>query len=127
LDLGANWTPWSDGRKFFFDLKTIGPTTDGYLLTYDTFSTAFGESQLQAKGRSLVCEPRFGFQKPLEWRNGRKSNLFMGSFFESSRWENQSGRIHLTGGLSYEAISGFEFMIGGDVAKNFGQIFITFR
>ncbi len=124
---GARWTPWRDGKFFLLDLKFIGPTTDGYLLTYDTFATAFGESQLRAKGRSIVVEPRAGFQIPTHFRSGRKSTLLLGSFLESSRREGLGSRVHFTGGLSYEAISGFEFMIGGDIAKDFAQLFITFR
>jgi hypothetical protein len=125
--LGSRWTPWSDERALMADFRMIGPTPMGYQLTYDTFAAAFGESRLHTKGRTLAYEPRLGYQMPTHFKEGRKSLLMMGTFYEGARSDGPSGRIHFTGGLSYEIFSGFEVMIGGDVAKNFTQLFLTFR
>ena len=125
--VGTRWTPWNDERALLFDLKTIGTTENGYQLTYDTFASAFGEKTLHEKGRSIIFEPHLGYQIPIRWIENRKSAILLGSFYENARLDGIDGRIHFTAGVVYEAIRDFQFMIGGDFARNFSQIFFTFR
>ncbi len=122
---GAQWNPWSDRRAFLMDIDIVGPTSDGFLLTYDSFSTALGDSRIRAKGRSVIFEPRLGFRTP--WYSGSKGTLLLGSYFEASRHEGLAGRAHVTGGISYPIGNWFELMAGGDIAQDFAQIFFTFR
>ena len=122
---GGQWNPWSDRRAFLLDLDFVGPTSEGFLLTYDSFSTALGDARIRAKGRSVVVEPRLGYRGP--WYPGSRGTLMLGGYFESSRWEGLRGRGHLTGGVSYPVSTWFELMAGGDIAKDFAQVFLTFR
>jgi hypothetical protein len=122
---GVSFKPWNDTREFLFDLDVIGNTYQGYLLTYDTFSTAVGDSRLRAKGRNVVAEPRLGYRMP--YANENKGTLFFGSYLETSRWDGLPSRIHGTGGIAYKTLDWLELMVGADVASSFFQLFLTFR
>ena len=122
---GISFAPWEDARTFFLDLDLIGNTFAGTQLTYDTFVSAVGDKGTRFKGRSVVIEPRLGYRMP--WHEQSQGTLLLGTYYETSRWEDLSGRLHLTGGVSYKVLSWLELMGGLDVAKDFFQLFVTFR
>ncbi len=127
LGNGVAINPWEDDRTFFFDLDLIGPTRDGYQLTYDTFvNEALGSAgRLRGKGRSLSFEPRMGYRTPAPSLPG--VSLHVGAFYEDPRWEGLSGRFHGTGGVSYKVLKWLEIMGGFDVSSNYSNFFLTFR
>ncbi|MBC7385530.1 MAG: hypothetical protein H7301_05105 [Cryobacterium sp.] len=125
--VGARWNPGSRGKIFLAELDAIGPTTDGFLLNYDTFAAALGEGRIREKGRTVAIQPRIGFQAPIDVGLSVPPRLLLGSFYETSRRSGLRGRLHATMGIAYQAFSGIELMIGGDFAKDFTQIFFTFR
>ena len=125
LATGISFMPWEDQRTFFFDLDLIGPTLNGNLLTYDTFSSSLEDLNVRQKGRSMVIEPRLGFRTP--WYLDPRGMIHAGTYFETSRWEGFMDRLHVTAGFSYNALSWLELMAGVDVAKDFFQLFLTFR
>lgn len=112
---------WSAG------LHLIGDTQNGLQLTYDTFSTALGDRGVRAKGRYVSLEPRMGYKTPWPWIEQDKGTLLFGAYFEPSRWDGISGRLHETFGIAHKTFEFAEFMVGGDLAKDFFQIFLTFR
>lgn len=131
---GYSFNPWEDKAVFMFDLNYVGVTRDGNLLSFDTFSSETsqaGNRKVIAKGRKPVVEPRMGLRTP--WWHGSNGTLMLGSYYENSRWENYRGRPHLTGGLAYKLpfhvplLDEVELMAGFDVAKDYQQIFLTYR
>ncbi len=122
---GISYMPWADARTFFFDINLIGNTPGGYQLTNDTFASLLSDRRLRAKGRAVSVEPRLGYRTP--WPTNSKLTFLAGSYYEGSRWDGLPGRIHLTGGAAYKTFKWLELMGGVDVAKNFFQLFLTFR
>ncbi len=128
LATGASYMPWYDARTVYFDIDTIGTTDHGYLLTYDTYSsTNLGRKTLRKKGRHVAFEPRLGYRMPWPWPANNKGTLHFGSYLETSRWEGLPDRLHYTSGISYQVLNWLELMGGIDVAKDFTQLFLTFR
>ena len=127
LGNGVAASPWEDARTFFFDLDLIGPTRDGFQLTYDTFANeaAGGAGRLRHKGRSISFEPRIGYRTPAPGLP--LTTLHVGAFYEDPRWEGLSGRFHGTGGVSYKVLRWLEVMGGFDVSSNYTNFFVTFR
>ncbi len=123
---GGSWMPWEDARTFFLDLNWVGTTPHGYLFSGDTLASSLGQGHLREKGRSLTVEPHLGYRTP--WgKNFDSGNLMGGIYYEPSRWQNLPGRLHFTAGISYHAFTWLELMMGGDVARDFFQLFLTFR
>ena len=122
---GFSVLPWGDERTFLFDIDIIGPTKYGYQRTYDSFATVASDKGLRQKGRTTVVEPHFGFRTPL-WLNSPAS-ILLGSYYETSRWEGLSGRIHGTSGIAIKAFGWVEGLVGIDVAKDYFSLQLTFR
>lgn len=130
-------TPWilangvayktGDKSELSFDLDMIGSTSQGLQLTYDTFSTALGDRGVRPKGRFLTFEPRLGFKTPWPAIEQDKGTLFFGIYLEPSRWDGLASRVHETFGVAHQTFSFIELMAGVDVARDFFQIFLTFR
>ena len=122
---GISYMPWADARTFFFDINVIGNTPGGYQLTNDAFASVLSDRRLRDKGRTVSLEPRLGYRTP--WPTNSKITLLAGSYYEAGRWEGLSGRLHFTCGAAYKTFKWLELMGGVDVAKNFFQLFLTFR
>jgi hypothetical protein len=114
--LSNDWTLFVEG-----DL--IGVTQHGYLLSYNTLSTAFGGRSLQEKGRNVAVEPHWGAR----YQFTEKATAHFGGYYESSRWAGLPGLLHTSGGISYKFGELVEVIGGLDVAKNSTQFVFTFR
>ncbi|MGZ3649993.1 MAG: hypothetical protein ACXVB9_18030 [Bdellovibrionota bacterium] len=101
----------------------IGTTPDGFLFTYTNFSASPPAGSLVAKGRSVVFEPHAGARHSFN----EKLRVHFGSYYENSRWEKITGRLHGTGGVSYQFGKLLEVIAGADVARRYAQLFFTFR
>jgi hypothetical protein len=101
----------------------IGPTPEGYLFSYAIFTADSSSKALIEKGRSIAFEPHIGARHQIN----QKLHLHMGGYYENARWENISGRVHATGGVSYQIGNFVEVIAGADVARRFTQLFFTFR
>ncbi len=130
--IGIGWTPWQDKNGIYFDLNYVGTTTDGYLLTYDNFAAAEATSRLTRKGKYAVFDPRLGIRLP--WYKGSNATISLGSYYEHSRWEGIDGFMHYTAGFAYRfpnfkflMFDGAEIMLGGDFAKDYTTVFLTYR
>lgn len=123
--VGASWMPWADDATLFADLVLVGRTTNSYLRTLDTFPSNLGSLDLPAKGRDLVLEPHLGWRSPLSV--GLPFTLHLGSYYESSRIQGISGRVHGTTSLSYKLSAGFEPLLGIDLARDYVQVLVTVR
>ncbi|MGZ3696135.1 MAG: hypothetical protein ACXWQO_18990, partial [Bdellovibrionota bacterium] len=109
--------------SFYAETDLIGKTKDGYLLSYGTAYSSNKDADFVAKGRNYVVESHLGIRKTLS----QKVTLHLGGYHEASRWENQSGRLHATGGVSLKIGKILELIVGGDIARNFNHVFVTFR
>jgi hypothetical protein len=109
--------------SLFLETDVIGPTYQGYLLSYDTLSSAVGDRNLVQKGKSVTAEPHWGFKSGLS----RKFTLHAGGYYEASRWAGLGGRLHTTGGLSVKLAEWLEVIGGVDVAPKFTQVIFTIR
>lgn len=131
LNAGSSYMPFEDERTLFFDLDLIGSSKDSYLQSFDTLTAQLNESKLIKKGRSLVVEPRVGWRSA--WGRGSHGTYMVGAYFENSRWEGESGRLHETFGISYKWTVNFfifdtiELMTGIDVAPSYQQFLLTYR
>jgi hypothetical protein len=101
----------------------IGPTRQGYLFSYSVFTVDSTNTALTEKGHSIVFEPHLGARHKFN----EKLRMHMGAYFENSRWEKVAGRVHGTGGISYQVGNLVEVIAGADIARRFKQIFFTFR
>ncbi len=114
-------------RNFIFYLENdlIGATQDGHTLTYDSLSTAgdTADRKLPVKGKSVVAQPHWGMRKLLF----NRFTLHFGGYYETSRWEGNSGRLHTSAGISYKIGDWLEVIGGLDVARRFTHVFFTFR
>ncbi|MGZ3651963.1 MAG: hypothetical protein ACXVB9_10980 [Bdellovibrionota bacterium] len=121
--IGAQITN-GDSNLLFAELDVIGASSNAYLLSYDTLSAALNDSALTPKGRHLVVEPHMGSR----WRiGGDGTRIHAGAYYETSRWEGLPGRLHGTGGVSFEAFHIAEVIGGIDVAQKYQQLIFTFR
>lgn len=120
---GFSIMPWGDRRTLLFDLIAIGGTTEGYERTYDTFSSAVSDKSLRKKGRSAVLEPHIGWRGPLA--SDSKFSIYLGSYYETSRWEGLPSRPHGTGALAYNFFNFVEAMVGADIAKSYFSLLLT--
>lgn len=109
--------------SLYAENDTIGPTRQGYLFSYSVFTVDPSSTALTEKGRSIVFEPHLGARHKVN----EKLRIHMGSYFENSRWEKVVGRVHGTGGISYQIGNFLEVIAGADVARRFTQVFFTFR
>ena len=109
---------------FFFEGDFIGPTQGGFLLSFNTLSSAVNENDLVGKGHNVVFESHIGARKSIYHQ---KLIAHMGSYFEPSRSQWHSGRLHATSGLSYKFSDWLEIIGGIDVAKNYKQLLFTIR
>lgn len=122
---GISYMPWGDERTILFDADVVGDTPGGYLLGYDTFATATGNSSIVQKGTHVVIEPRLGMRMP--WSHGSPTTVLLGTYYETSRYQAIAGREHFTAGVAYKATNWIELMLGGDFSRDFSQVFFTFR
>ncbi len=113
----------SRDTSLFLENDLIGTSDQGYLLSYDTLSSAVGDKNLVPKGRHVTAEPHWGLRERLSSRY----TLHLGGYYESSRWEGYSGRLHTTAGLSAKVAGFLEVIAGADVAPKFTQLLFTFR
>ena len=105
----------------FAETDVIGPTSNGYLFSYSNFTDATLPERRE-KGRSIFIEPHVGAR--LRLSNRLRAHL--GSYFENARWQDAYGRVHGTLGLSY-SLWGLDWIAGVDSAKDYTQLFFTFR
>ncbi len=131
LNFGVSYIPFKDERTLFFDLDIIGSSENSFLQSFDALSSSLKNKDLVEKGRSIVIEPRIGWRSA--WTRGSSGTYMLGSYYENSRWQNESGRLHATMGLSYKWNVNFfifetvELMGGLDLAPNYQQVFVTYR
>ena len=125
LASGISYMPWADARTIFFDVNVIGNTPAGYQLTDDAFAGVLSDRRLRSKGRTVSLEPRLGYRTP--WSAKSRVTLLTGGYYETGRWDGLPGRLHFTGGAALRTFTWLELMGGFDVAKNFFQLFLTFR
>jgi hypothetical protein len=121
LATGAQYLA-SPSWQLYLEGDVIGATPHGYLLAYNSFNSAVTDATLIDKGRKIVLEPHWGTRIGLT----KKVRMHLGGYYETSRWEDLPGRLHSTGGISYDTPI-FEFIAGLDVAKKYTQLVFTFR
>jgi hypothetical protein len=98
-------------------------TGSGYLFSYNSLSAAINDSALTPKGRNIALEPHAGYRLPLKG----KFKLHLGSYFEAPRTQGVSGRLHGTGGVSFELFNFVEIIGGVDFASQYQQVIFSFR
>ena len=101
----------------------IGTTTKGFLLSYNTMSSAINERALTTKGHHLTMEPRLGTR--YIW--GPKATISAGTYLEKYRIDSDFGREHLTLGYAYKLANWLETIGGIDVAKGYAKLMFSFR
>lgn len=123
---GLSIMPWGEAKKttFFLDAHMIGNTPSGFQRSYDVFGSAFNDAGLRAKGRDVVLEPHIGFRTP--WSQGSKFTIYLGSYYENSRWDGIPGRAHGSAGVAYNF--GFaEVIVAADISRDYKDLEFSFR
>ena len=124
--IGLSFMPFADKRTILFDLEFVGTTLYGFERTLDTFDSASNTSVKRAKGHKMVIQPHLAWRSP--WTEGSLGTYYLGTHYESSRWEGLSGRIHGVTGVSYVVKSlDIETILAIDLASDFVSLQVSFR
>ncbi len=126
---GISLLPFDDEKTILFDLDLIGMTSEGFQRTLDVFATSDSVS-FRKKGRYLTLEPHLAWRSP--WWHGSKGTYYLGSYYETPRWEGLSGRLHGTAGISYKignvpVLSSIETIAAVDLANDYFSLIFSFR